>query len=197
MRRLAFLVLLILPLTGWSGTAWAGADARTFVQEIADQVIEILNTSNGDRSARKSAYQALLSERADLAAIGRFAAGGAWRRASAVEQAEYLAAFEDYVASTFAEQLHSYSDEQLMLGRVVDLGKKGIIVYSKIESAGRQPLAIGWRIKDRSGMLKIIDITVGNVSMALTQRSEFKAVLDRNSGKLASVTAELKARTGV
>ena len=200
MRYFAFLLLLIAPLVSQPAAALADAEdeARVFVQNIADGVISVLQNPDSDLKSRKQAFRTLLSENADLKAIGKFTVGRAWREASEDDQAAFLSAFEAYVASTFAEQLDAYSGEQLNLGRTVNLGKKGLIVYSKVQqSSGQPPLSIDWRVKDRSGTLKIIDITVENVSMALTQRSEFKAVLDRNGGKLGSVTAELQARTGV
>ena len=46
---------------------------------------------------------------------------------------------------------------------------------------------VDWRVRESEKGLKIIDVVVEGVSMALTQRDEFAAVLHKNGGKFGSL----------
>ena len=45
------------------------------------------------------------------------------------------------------------------------------------------------------GKYKIIDVVVEGISMAITQRSEFSAVIQRGGGRVADLLTQLRKRT--
>jgi len=44
--------------------------------------------------------------------------------------------------------------------------------------------------------LKIVDVLVEGVSMAITQRDEFSAIISQNGGKVDGLLAALRKKTG-
>jgi phospholipid transport system substrate-binding protein len=53
---------------------------------------------------------------------------------------------------------------------------------------------LDWRLRnDKNKELKIIDIMVENVSMALTHRDEFSSVISQNGGKVEGLLKKLRS----
>jgi phospholipid transport system substrate-binding protein len=51
------------------------------------------------------------------------------------------------------------------------------------------PIEVDWRLVVSDGRYKISDVSIDGVSMALTQRSEFAAIIQRNGGRVAGLLA--------
>ena len=66
------------------------------------------------------------------------------------------------------------------------------LVETEIKRPDGAPLKAAWRVRDINGHLKIIDVVVEGVSMALTQRQEFASVI-QHSG-LDGLISDLRNR---
>jgi len=172
-------------------------EAKAVVESITDEIVNALKTTEGNRDARQSAFEQIFDNRADVGAIGRFVAGRYWRGASKADQQEYLDAYKDFIAFSYAAKMSGYSGETIAVGRVIDAGKKGLIVKSSIKRGnGAPPVSVDWRLKKRGSTLKVIDMIVERVSLAVTQRSEFQSHLRKSGGDLAKLTEVLRQRMG-
>jgi phospholipid transport system substrate-binding protein len=60
---------------------------------------------------------------------------------------------------------------------------------------GGPPIRIDWRVTDYGGSYKINDVVVDGVSMAITERSEFASVIQRNGGSVQDLLTMLRAKT--
>jgi phospholipid transport system substrate-binding protein len=58
----------------------------------------------------------------------------------------------------------------------------------------QQPVAVDWRLRDNDGKLAIIDLAVDQVSLLVTQRSEFASVIER--GSIDDLLAQLETNGG-
>jgi phospholipid transport system substrate-binding protein len=54
------------------------------------------------------------------------------------------------------------------------------------------PIEVDWRLEVNDGRYKISDVIVDRVSMALSQRSEFAAIIQRNGGQVSGLLATLR-----
>ena len=71
-----------------------------------------------------------------------------------------------------------------------------MIVFSKVVSGdGEQPpLDVDWRVRlQKDGSYRIIDLTVGGVSMLITQKNEYAAIIEQNGGKVQALIDELES----
>ena len=66
-------------------------------------------------------------------------------------------------------------------------------MHTRIGRPSGPPLECDWRVRQRDGKLRIIDVMVEGVSMAVTQRSEFSAVI--KSRGFDGLLSALRART--
>jgi phospholipid transport system substrate-binding protein len=68
----------------------------------------------------------------------------------------------------------------------------GVIVMSQIIRPQGPPIEVDWRLEANDGRYKISDVIVDRVSMALSQRSEFAAIIQRNGGQVSGLLATLR-----
>jgi len=164
-----------------------------FVRHFGDRAVAVLSDGTLDAPGREAALRQLLNENFDVPVIGRFVLGRYWRAASEAERAEFAALFEEMIVSTYARQLGNYAGETLSIGGLRQSDDKSAVVGSRILRDSGPPIAVDWRLVRRDGGWRIVDVMVEGVSMALTQRAEFAAVI-RSSGGVAGLIERLRTK---
>ena len=144
---------------------------------------------------RERAFRRLLTAGFDIKTVGRFVLGRYWRKATEAERAEYGRLFEDLIVATYARQLLSYAGADLKVGRVRQQDGKSALVASRLLRAEGEPIRLDWRLLRRGDTWRIVDVVVEGMSMALSQRSEFKAVIRGNGGRVEALLEKLREKT--
>jgi len=177
------------------GTAQADpGEPSQFVRTLADDAITVLADEKLHPVARERAFRDLLRRGFDAPAVGRFVLGRYWRRANEAERTEFLQAFEDYVISTYAMRLGRYGGEQLIIAGQRAEGDNKAIVISRIERPEGPAIRVDWRLHQRDGDWRIIDIVVEQVSLLIAQRSEFASVIKANGGDVNALSRLLRKK---
>ncbi len=130
-----------------------------------------------------------------MPAIGRFVLGRYWRVASESERAEYLRLFENFIVQTYIHRFNDFAGAQL---RVVQTrpGQDGeVIATLEAGLPGKQPARFDVRMRRDNSAFKIFDVVVEGISMSVTQRDDFSAVIQRNGGKVEGLLASLREKT--
>ena len=74
--------------------------------------------------------------------------------------------------------------------------KEAVIVSTDVISPGStSPLRMDWRLINDNGAYKINDVIIEGISMAVTQRSEFASVVQRNGGQVRDLIALMREKT--
>jgi phospholipid transport system substrate-binding protein len=167
-------------------------NAKNFVTKIADEGIGFLSNENLTLEQRKKEFKKLLSKNFSMKTIARFALGRYWRAANKEQQTEYLSLFEKMVLNVYARRFSEYSGEKLTVNRARPEGKRDILVSSSISAANGPEVQVDWRIRNKDGKSKVIDIIVEGVSMSLTQRSDFSSVIQRGGGDIEVLLKHLR-----
>lgn len=149
--------------------------AKDFIAGLADRVLAILNNTTMTQDERDEAFREELRKGFALNRISRLVLGRHWRTANQRQRAEYLNIFPEYVLKVYVRRLTEFGDEEFVVGETAPAGKKDIYVRSQIVRPEGPPIAADWRVTLVKGELKIIDLKVEGVSMALTQREDFSA----------------------
>ncbi len=168
------------------------SEVRQFVDAVTSDIIAVV-TSKSTTSQKADRLQNIFQSNSNPPAIARFVAGRYFRDASAADQERFVSLFERYMSFFYADAMQEYSGEELEISNVQDAGKKGFVVVSKV--ANRQPpLTVNWQVKPSKSGLKVIDLQVEGVSMLITWRNEFAAIIQNNGGSLAAASDDLQAR---
>ncbi|MFN7114763.1 MAG: phospholipid-binding protein MlaC [Alphaproteobacteria bacterium] len=166
----------------------------SFVQKMGDAALTELTDKDLNGAERQKRVRDLLRKNFDVQTIGRFALGTHWRTATEAERKEYLTLFEDMIVRTYAQRFGEYSGQTFKVNGARALNDRDSIVTSQVIQQGGPPIAIEWRVRNSGGQMKVIDVFIENVSMAITQRSDFDAVIQRGGGKVESLLVSLRGR---
>ncbi|MAF47537.1 MAG: toluene tolerance protein [Rhodospirillaceae bacterium] len=167
-----------------------------FLTEFGDQAIKLLSSNTADADQRSEGLRNLLAKHFDVDFISRTVLARHWRKASDDERTEFRQLFEDYIVSVYGRRLGNYSGEHFQIGKIVRKGDDQAYVSSKIVRPAGPPVKVAWRLRGRDGKWRIVDIVVEGVSMAMTQRSEFGAVIRREGGNVSGLNAKLRELAG-
>ena len=195
MRRtlLVAACFLILAVALPARPAAAAADPAAVITDLGNQALEVLGSKVGPNQ-RVARFRQLFSADFDVPGIARFVLGRYWRVATAAQQQEFVRLFADYIAIAYSNRLAEYSGETMrVIGSRAD--QDGSIVSSEIVRANGPPAKVDWRLTRANGNYKISDVVVEGVSMAVTQRSEFASVIQRNGGQVEGLIAALRQKT--
>jgi phospholipid transport system substrate-binding protein len=170
--------------------AAAGDDPADFIRILGDQGLAVIRSSaNLDQKA--TYFHQMLHQDFALTDISRFVLGPYWRLASGAQRREFRSLFEDYLVHYYGRRFAQYGGETLGVnGSRSD--PAGVIVTSQIIRPQGPPIEVDWRLVVSDGRYKISDVSIDGVSMALTQRSEFAAIVQRNGGRVAGLLATMR-----
>lgn len=179
-----------LALAGAPAFALSEDAAKAHVETTVAEVLALVTTA-GSASSKAPELRRIMERRAALPQIARFSAGRAWNDMSGDQQDRYTSAFASYVASVYARRFNEYQGQQITVGRVIDAGKKGILVQSSVTGGGRAPVLVEWLVSDRGGSVQITDIVIEGVSLALTQREEIASMLSQRGNDVEKLIQAL------
>lgn len=177
------LILFVFAVPSQSRAAANAQDiqaAESLIRNLSGEAITILEKKDISLAKREAAFRKLLKEGFDIDFLGRFALAKHWRQASEQQKMDYSRLFSDYIVKTYANRLGGYSGETFAILSARAAGKKDIMVQTEITRPSGPPIRADWRIRPRDSEYKIIDIMVEGVSLAVTQRAEFAAVVKQS-----------------
>jgi phospholipid transport system substrate-binding protein len=178
-----------------SAASAAVSEGSQFVTNLASRAVGELTSDDLPMPERVSRFRVLLTEAFDVPAIARFVLGRYWRVASESEKAEYLKLFEDFIVQTYVQRFNDFAGAQLKVLQT-RAGQDNEVV-STMEAAlpTRPPARFDVRMRRDEDRFKIFDVVVEGISMSVTQRDDFSAVIQRNGGKIEGLLASLREKT--
>ncbi|HEX9791742.1 MAG TPA: ABC transporter substrate-binding protein [Kiloniellales bacterium] len=194
---LALTAVLAVALTiffGGSRTAGAAtsSDPSEYVRAFGDRVIAVVADTTLSPEQRQATLARVLAEGIDSRKIGRFVLGKHGRVASDAEQAEFDRLFASGIVATYSRHLGNYAGESLEVGGAKALDAGGVMVGSRIVRPDGPPVAVEWRLHGEAGAWRIVDLVIEGVSLALTLRSEYAAVIRAGGGKVEGLLSRLR-----
>ena len=168
--------------------------AIKLVETLGQEAVKALSNDDLSITEKHDHFAKLVGRDFDMRLIGRFVLGKHWRKANDEEREEFLDLFNQYIITTYQKRIGEYSGENLNIVKARPLNDKEFLVNSEIERPAGPKIKLDWRVRsNKQGELKIIDIMVENVSMALTHRDEFSSVISQNGGKVEGLLKKLRS----
>lgn len=169
--------------------------ALNFVKDTAEKGLTFLSKPNSSDEEKKAEFKKLLNSSFDMESIGRFTLGRYWNVATPAQQKEYQALFRRMVVNVYAQRFGDYKGQKFEVRSARPVGNSDVLVSSFIvPTDGSDDIQVDWRVRNRDGAIKIVDVLVAGVSMSVTQRSDFSSVIQRGGGKLDVLIDYLKQK---
>jgi len=185
---------LALCLLAFTPAAFANG-AKDVVQSTADTVIERINTDRTRLQSDSTALYGLVEEvvvpNFDFQRMSAWVLGKNWRGATDQEKADFTEQFRVLLVRTYAKALLEYTSQPIqVLGETTEPDGRTVTVRTQIIQKEAQPVDITYRMAQKDGAWKVVDVLVGGVSLVATYRGEFSAKVREAgvSGLIASLT---------
>ena len=185
-----FAVLLTLaPIAAWGSNF---IEEERFVEKFADDAIMILSNEQISKDEKNDQFTNLVMSAIDLNLISQFVLSKTWKSATDDQKERYISAFKTYYINSYANKLDQYSDEKIIVNEAEEAGKY-VIVDTNIDREGTDTLKnnLKWRLLNKNGDIKIIDLNIEGISLVIAQREEFQSFLANNDGDLEALIAKI------
>ncbi len=199
-------ILLVLTLgSTLPSAAFAAAEeplyheARTFLASLGERANEVARDNASPKSDRETRIRDLLREGFDLKVLARLALGKHWRKLDKDQRVEFVEVFEDAMVQQILTIFARYSGETFditAVGTDRTNDKLIAITVNVMRSNGTLLAKVYWRVRKDGDDFKVVDIVAEGVSLALTLRHEYAAVIERSDGKVDGLIEELRKTAG-
>ena len=181
LKNIIFSIIILFALSINAQTSNYSNEEK-FVSTFTKEAISILSNDTINDSEKTKAFTSLVMSSIDLSLISKFVLARSWKESSDDQKQRYLIAFKDYFVNSYANKLDQYSGEKIAIIDSEEAGKY-VIVNSNIVREGTDTLKINlkWRLLNRDGQIKIIDLNIEGISLIIAQREEFQSFLANNN----------------
>ena len=165
-----------------------------WVEDISDQTLTILGNDKISSDEKAKNIEKIFIENLDIKRISLFILGPYRKNLKSTESSKYFNAIKNFISKVYAKRLSSYPSGNVIVTKVEEKGRRGIIVSSLVNFNDRpNPISIDWWILESSvSDYKVFDIRISGIWMAQEQRSTFTSFLSKNNGEIANLINKIE-----
>ncbi len=177
-----FLAASVVALAFAAPTALASSETENFVKSVATDAL----SENQTASART------VLDAADIDKIARFTLGRHSRDISDADMSRFQTALRERLEQSYREQIAKYGDGKLSVLGSTDRSEDDSVVETELTAEGQEPYEIAWRVIRDNGEYAIVDVQVNGLWLAIEQRAQIDAILDKPGSTIDTVISDLK-----
>jgi len=185
MRRPALILLAVVSMLGVSvgQGAWAGPPSDQLRVQI-DKVLKVLADpefqKDGRIQERRVAIRKIASDIFDFTEITKRSLGRHWQARTPAEQAEFVGLLTDLLERTYVSKIEGFTGEKVaFVGEALDSGVA--TVRTKIVTKQGTEIPIEYRMYQAGNRWLAYDVSVEGISLVANYRTQFNAVIQKNS----------------
>ena len=186
---------VLLLFAGNAAAEIDAAKAEAFVKEVTTEGIEQIINANIPQSEKDARFAKLFNKALDLDFIGQFVLGRNWRTATPAQREEFIKVYRQLNISTWSKRFDEFKGREFIFKGTSPSNSAGqVFVNSVVPMDQGEPAKVVWRVREKGGQYKIVDIIIENVSLAITARNEYTAFIKNNPGGVDALIANLKTK---
>ena len=190
----AFFATIVMMTTSVQAEINAKA-AKQFVKDTTAKGIEQIINADIPQKEKDKRFYDLLNNALDLDFIGQFVLGRNWRTATAEQRKEFISVYRDLNIATWSKRFNEFKGKNFVFKGTTPSSSKGqVFVNSEVPMEQGEPAKVVWRVREKNGTYKIVDIIIEGVSLAQSSRSEYTAFIKNNPGGINALIADLQAK---
>tara|TARA_A100001011_G_scaffold330914_1_gene357032 strand:- start:403 stop:993 length:591 start_codon:yes stop_codon:yes gene_type:complete len=156
-------------------------DPSKLITEIVNEASKILSSSDPVES-KIIKLNNIAELNVDINGIGMYTLGKYRKKMNEDQKIKYKKLFKSYFLKSFSSRLVDYSDPKINIVSEKKINDNYTIVNTVLEETSQNPqIKIDWRIYTKNPKRPLIrDLIVEGLSLARTQKEEFKSILQNN-----------------
>lgn len=155
---------------------------EAFVKKLTDEVMAAIKSDKqlaaGDRQRAMKLAEEKILPHIDFDEATRLAVGRAWSQATPEQKKKLVSEFRSMLVRTYSNAIEAYQGQEMrVLPSRNKPGDPEATVRNQYIRPGGKPVQLDYQMRKTDKGWKIYDITVEGISLVLTYRSEFDAVV--------------------
>lgn len=179
--RWLFPGILVLALLGCG--AFAAEDPEQLVRRTTEQLLAGLRAQGPQRDQHPQRVYDLLERvvapHVNFSQMARWTLGKHWRSATATQRARFEHEFRDLLIRTYAAVVMDYEDETVEYLPTRLQTEDRVEVRTRLHRGGLEPVEIYFLLQRAGDAWKVVDMTIGGVSLVTNYRSTFAEEIQR------------------
>ena len=173
---------LIVFLISFLTTPLLSKEPTILITEIVNEASMILSSDDPVES-KIIKLNNIAETNVDIEGIGMYTLGKYRKNLNENQRVKYKKLFNSYFLKSFSSRLVDYSDPKISVVSEKKINEKYTIVNTVLEETSKNPeIKIDWRIYTKNPERPLIrDLIVEGLSLARTQKEEFKSILQNNN----------------
>ncbi len=161
--------------------AFAGQEAESLIARTASQIAD---PDRGQEAFRQSV---------DVPAVARFTLGKHANRVSDEEHKRFTAAFDTFIRKSFEKYNGDFTNAKVDILGSVDRSATDSIVETRVTPPGKEAQTVRWRVMEREGTWRVVDVEVLGLWLAIEQRAQIAAIMDKPRATIDDAIAALNS----
>lgn len=193
--RLAAALLVWSSIPGAALPARAEEGPRDVIQQLTDAALKVLGDKSLDAETKRHRLEELVYSRMDFDTMTKLVLARNLSRFSPEQREEFTRLFKEHLSLTYGRNIESYKNERVeIIGDRKESDGDGT-VKSKIVREGGDDVMLDYRLRQKEGTWRIIDVIPERVSLVSNFRSQFQELMSRGGpDKVIAVLREKNAK---
>lgn len=196
MKKIVYFLVFLLGFAKLSVAAIDKDNAVAMVENLTKEGIEKIINSNASHEEKTRIFKTLFTENLDLDFIGKYVLGRYWRVATPAQQKEFIALYKEFNVKTWSKRFDEFKGKSFIFkGATPSNNANQVFVDTEVPMSEGKPISVKWRVADKKGDIKIIDIIIENVSLAQTARNEYTSFIAKSPKGVDGLLENLRLKT--
>ena len=154
------------------------ADGPTAVVEhTTSGVIAILTDAKLSTDDKRTRVEDVVLASVDFETLSKLVIARNWSKFTDAQRAEFMTLFKNHLSMTYGRNVESYKNEKVTITGSREESGGDTTVKTKILRGGPGDILVDYRMRQRDGTWKIIDVIIEGVSLVSNFRSQFQDVV--------------------
>jgi len=189
-NAIAFVVATLITTSSFS----YNSNPKIFISELVKDALSTLSDKNISIADKNKKIETIALEHIDIEALSMYSLGAVRKNLDEKTLEKYQSLFEKYFLKSLTSRLTDYSSQKFEVLGADQKSETYTIVASKIsESSSQQEIKIDWRVYTKNPEKPLVrDLVVEGLSLAKTQKEEFKSILSSNNNDINILFSKLE-----
>lgn len=147
------------------------------VEQTTSRVIAVLADKATSVEDKKRRVQDVVYAAVDFETLSKLVLARNWSRFSEPQRAEFMSQFREHLSMTYGRNVENYKNEKVTITGSREETQGDWTVKTKILRGGPGDILVDYRLRQRDGSWRIIDVIIEGVSLVSNFRSQFQDVI--------------------
>lgn len=173
------LALIALAAVAALAPATARADdAAAVVERTTSGVIAVLVDQKLSTPEKRKRVEDVVLASVDFETLSKLVLARNWSKFSEPQRGEFMSLFKNHLSMTYGRNVESYKNEKVQItGSRAEAGGDATVKTKIVRGGGSNDILVDYRLRQRDGTWKIIDVVIEGVSLVSNFRSQFQDVV--------------------